>query len=62
MNIFPGVPKAPDEQIAKRLEICRACPFHGTAPVLKTEFCKVCGCPLLNKTKFLNTSCPRGKW
>lgn len=62
MNLIPAASRAPDELIAKRLELCRACEFHGTAPVLKTEFCKACGCPLLNKTKFLNAKCPKGKW
>lgn len=62
MNLIPGVPTAPPELIERRLATCRACEFHGTAPLLKTEFCKACGCPLANKTRFLKTSCPKGKW
>ncbi len=54
--------KAPDETIDARLAACRACPSHGELPVVKTEVCKVCGCPLLNKTKFLKSTCPQGKW
>lgn len=62
MNLIPAANRAPDEQIAQRLHRCRACEFHGIAPVLKTEFCKACGCPLANKTKFLKSTCPKGKW
>jgi hypothetical protein len=50
------------EDIDKRLEICRRCEYHGTVPGLKTEFCKACGCPLLRKTKVPTSKCPKGKW
>lgn len=62
MNLIPAPLRTPDDQIARRLELCRGCEFHGTAPVVRTEFCKACGCPLLNKTKFLHSKCPKGKW
>lgn len=62
MNLLRGLSLAPDETIARRLETCRACEFLGHAPVVKSEICKACGCPLANKTKFLNSTCPKGKW
>lgn len=62
MSLIPVMNKAPDDVIAQRLSTCRACEHRSEAPVLKTEFCKACGCPLANKTKFLKSTCPKGKW
>jgi rRNA maturation endonuclease Nob1 len=62
MNLKQVIEHAPVEEQARRLALCRACEFHGEVPVVKTEFCKACGCPLLNKTKFLKSKCPKGKW
>lgn len=62
MNLVPVLEQAPDELIAQRLATCRACEHRGEVPVLHTEFCKACGCPLANKTKFLKSTCPKGKW
>jgi rRNA maturation endonuclease Nob1 len=62
MSLREVIAKAPVELTAQRLATCRACDLHRTAPVTQTEFCKACGCPLLNKTKFLKSTCPKGKW
>lgn len=62
MNLTHIFDQAPAEVTEQRLATCRACELHGRAPVLKTEFCKACGCPLLNKTKLLKSTCPKGKW
>jgi uncharacterized paraquat-inducible protein A len=57
-----GIALAPAEQIAQRMTICRGCEWLGHAPVLKTEYCKRCGCPLATKTKFSQSHCPLEKW
>lgn len=62
MNVITAFEAAPVEVIAQRLQTCRACEFRGVVPVVNSEFCKACGCPLANKTKFLNLTCPKGKW
>jgi hypothetical protein len=62
MSFRDVIAQAPAEQTEQRLATCRACEHHGVVPVVNTEVCKVCGCPLLNKTKFLNSTCPQGKW
>ena len=62
MNLQHVIATAPAELIAQRLATCRACDLRGVVPVVKTEFCTVCKCPLLNKTKFLKQACPQGKW
>lgn len=62
MSLLQGFEQAPAELISQRLTTCRACEFHGEVPVVKTEVCKACGCPLVNKTKFLKSRCPKGKW
>lgn len=60
---FPTVfPKAPDELIAQRLATCRACEHRGELPIVRTEVCKLCGCPIVNKTKFQQSTCPQGQW
>ena len=53
---------APDDEIARRLALCRVCPHRGVVPLVNTAVCTVCGCPLANKTKFLNSTCPKGQW
>lgn len=62
MNLLQGMAWAPEEKVAERLETCKACEFKGELPVVKIDICTVCGCPLANKTKFLNSNCPKGKW
>lgn len=62
MNLTQMMHQASDEQIAQRLATCRACEFRGEIPMVRKEFCKACGCPLASKTKFLKSTCPKGKW
>jgi hypothetical protein len=52
------------EVSAKRLEICRSCPFHSSFHTTgrPDEHCTDCGCTLLPKTKCLSCSCPQNKW
>lgn len=54
--------KAPADEIARRLSVCATCEFKGEVPIVKTPICKACGCPLVNKTKSLKPTCPKGKW
>lgn len=62
MTLREAIAQAPAELTAQRLATCRACEHRGVVPVVATEFCKACGCPLANKTKFLQSTCPKGKW
>lgn len=62
MNLMTAFEAAPGELIAQRLQTCRACEFRGVVPVMNSEFCKACGCPLANKTTFLKSTCPKHKW
>ena len=49
----------------KRLEVCRACPFHSSkhnTPLRPDEHCTDCGCPLRAKTKCLSCGCDQHYW
>ena len=41
-----------------RLKICRDCENF----IKVTSTCKLCGCFMLLKTKFPNSTCPINKW
>ena len=43
---------------AERLKICDGCPFLNK----KLMKCEACGCFVKAKTKFKESSCPKGKW
>lgn len=49
---------ASDEERARRLAVCNACPQRNAA--LNT--CGVCHCWLPGKTKYAESSCPQSKW
>lgn len=53
---------ATQDVIEKRREICRACEFRIPGKDGDLGRCGVCGCPLTNKTKFVRSTCPKGKW
>ena len=59
---FPVLPKAPDDVIAQRLATCRACEFRGEVPMVKTEVCELCHCPLITKSMLQQPTCPKSKW
>ncbi len=47
----------------ERLSICLLCEFNSTPNKIKMfSKCKKCGCPLLQKSKSLQSECPIGKW
>lgn len=49
------------EALAKeRMEKCNACPYKII--MLKMEVCELCHCPLIAKTRSLETECPKGFW
>jgi len=61
-HIAAGMPKASEEEVARRFAVCESCEhFDGRA-------CKKCGCPVVRERKFLSKlswageSCPVGKW
>lgn len=46
-----------------RLSICAGCDHNSTPGIIKAySRCKSCGCPLLQKSKSLNSKCPLDKW
>lgn len=64
-HIIP--PKELKEFISKvseeRLSICKACEFNSTPDKIKFySRCKVCKCPLIQKSKSLKSKCPVDKW
>lgn len=56
---FKGKPtdKVSVETHKKRVEICNACPN-----LTLTRNCKVCGCFVNDKAKYIGESCPIKKW
>lgn len=49
------------ESISKdRTEICNKCPNKENQ--LGLDVCGLCHCPLISKTRSLDSSCPDGKW
>ena len=44
-------------EILKRMSICEKCP-----KMLTTRMCEICACPIDDKTKKENESCPNGLW
>lgn len=63
-HIWAGFPKASNQQIQTRLDICKQCEMYDK----DNSQCLVCGCHLSNKKIFMNKlawadqSCPIGKW
>lgn len=63
-HIWAGFPKASNQQIQTRLDICKQCEMYDK----DNSQCLVCGCNLSNKKIFMNKlawadqSCPIGKW
>jgi len=62
MNLIPTAMQAPADVAEQRLATCRACPLRGQLPLTGHDYCTACGCPLASKTKFRNSTCPKGKW
>jgi hypothetical protein len=48
----------PEEVSKLRLEECGRCDYYDK----QQNRCKKCGCYMKVKVKFVNTSCPVGKW
>jgi hypothetical protein len=53
-----------DPQIEKlskdRLEVCSTCSFRGKNKWY--EFCSICGCPLIAKSRSKRSNCPIDRW
>jgi hypothetical protein len=43
--------------IQQRLAICKPCEF-----IVNDESCSKCSCLLANRTKYVESFCPEGKW
>ena len=63
-HIWHGFPKTTHHEILNRYAICLDCEHFDNN---KSE-CKICGCSISKKSKFLNKlawadqECPTGKW
>lgn len=54
----PRKPRSESEETARRLDICKTCPFF----LARSERCSKCGCFMRLKTTLKQASCPVGKW
>jgi len=43
--------------VQERLAICKPCEF-----IVNEESCRKCSCLLANRTKYVESFCPEGKW
>ena len=59
-----GIDRPPEEIIAERRAICRACSHAVPCVASVGKFCKCakCGCLLRAKTAVMEESCPMRKW
>ena len=57
--ILSGVPAVSDQEIAKRMDLCRACHPHFRQ---SDERCALCGCVARYKTRLRSQHCPIQKW
>lgn len=51
---------ASNEEITKRRNICKECPFNQRS--FYGRVCSECGCNIKAKTSFLTEHCPKEKW
>ena len=49
-----------EEVALKRAQVCAKCEDAGH--VLGVLKCNECGCPLIAKTRSMDSKCPKGKW
>jgi hypothetical protein len=56
------MPRASEEEVARRFAICQGCEFFDG------KACTKCGCPVVREKQFVsklswaNERCPAGKW
>jgi hypothetical protein len=53
-----GTPSLPDEEIVRRLDVCKSCDNWRTSD----SRCAMCGCYMAYKTRLRSSSCPIAKW
>lgn len=52
-----------NEVSKNRLTICVKCNENSSQGVVKAfSYCKACGCPLIQKSKSLQSACPKNFW
>lgn len=51
-----------DEEHARRLAICKACPRVALNAAGEPGKCEICGCGLSLKARDKSQQCPEGKW
>ncbi len=57
-----GLAKASDEEKARRLALCLACPEVVVDGMGEPRSCRACGCRLRIKASWASQTCPRGAW
>lgn len=57
-----GFTQTSEEDLNKRLEICKACEFWDPEGFKATGKCKKCGCSTWGKLRMATERCPIGKW
>lgn len=61
-HVAAGMPRASEEEVARRFAICQGCEFFDG------KACTKCGCPVVREKQFVsklswaNERCPAGKW
>ena len=57
-----GFPATPPDELASRMEICKACPEWDAEAFAGTGRCKKCGCSTQAKLRMATEKCPIDKW
>lgn len=57
-HLAAGLPHTDDETVTNRLNICYACNHFDAAHTA----CRMCGCNMQIKVRWLEQKCPIGKW
>lgn len=56
--VAKGLPEVPEEEVARRLELCRRCELF----IHQQKRCSQCGCYMKFKSRLRSQHCPVGKW
>lgn len=57
-HLAAGLPAADEEMVTHRLDVCHVCNHFDAARAA----CRVCGCNMMIKVRWLEQKCPIGRW
>src|SRR5262245_51428511 len=57
-HVAAGMPIVDDDEHARRLDICRDCPEF----IADRTACRLCGCSLIVKARWVEQHCPIDRW